>query len=114
MSHEAFTRLRYALLGSAFVLMLSLLLISVLISQPLTELKKVLTGLLCAAMAGFFFANGACGIRHKKMWARGSQVSVQNSGRGFYWFHLPMNFAFGIAVSAFAILEWVGFMKVGF
>ncbi|RXK55635.1 hypothetical protein ESB00_07035 [Oleiharenicola lentus] len=114
MSHDAFTRLRYSLIGGAFGLMLSLLLISVLSSQPLIGLKKVLTGIFCAAMAGFFFANASCGVQHKRMWARGSPVTVENSGRGFYWFHLPMNFVFGIALSTFAILAWTGFIKIGF
>lgn len=75
-------------------------------------MKRVLTGIFCAAMAGFFFANAACGIQHKKMWARGSPATFENEGRWFYWFHIPANFAFGLALCTFAILAWTGFMKI--
>lgn len=113
MSHESYTRLRYSLIGSVFLLLLAMLLISVLSTQPLMLLNKILTGLFCLAMASYFLANAACGIQHEKMWARGSPVTAQNSGRAFYWFHLPMNISFGIILGSFAVLAWTGLMKTG-
>lgn len=114
MNYTAFTRLLYFLIGAVFVLMLSMLLISVLSTQPLKEEKRFLAGLFCAAMACFFFVNASCGIKHQKMWARGSPATLENEGRWFYGFHIPANLLFGAALAYFAVQTWRGIIGVGF
>jgi hypothetical protein len=114
MSYRGFTRLLYSLMGGGFLLLLGLLLTSVLSVQALKAEKRFLAGLFCAIFACLFITNATCGIKHKKMLARGSPATFESDGRSLYWFHIPMNFLLGAMLAYTAIQTWRGIMKVDF
>jgi hypothetical protein len=114
MSYRAYTRLLYSLIGTVCLISLTLLLISVLASEPLREVKKFLAGLSCAIFSTFFLTNAVCGMKHKRMLARGSPATAQDDGRWFYWFHIPMNIVLGASLFYFAIQIWRGVIHVDF
>ncbi len=61
--------------------------------------KRLLAGVALSAVGVAFAVNSACGFQHKKMRARGGIVSLEESGKWFYLFDIPMN----IAVSALGL-----------
>ena len=91
MSFRAFSCLFFTMLGLALMLLTGSAVVAKYASNSDKNLKKHVAVAAMVSVAGAFAVNTACGVRHKKLWARGGPTTKEEEGPGWFAYHVGGN-----------------------
>src|SRR5688572_18033851 len=106
MSFRAFSRLFFTMLAFAILSLIGSAVAAKFVSQSNKSLKKQLAVAAMVLVAGAFTINSACGLRHKKLWARGGPTTKEEEGPAWFAYHVIGNLVLVVLALWAALRIW--------